>query len=48
MEGAFDLREYAPDDVVHAGPLSLRFRVVPHFVPRHAVEITSAADGAAA
>jgi ribonuclease BN (tRNA processing enzyme) len=46
VEGAFDLREYVPDDVVHVGPLSLRFRVVPHFVQSHAVEITSTADGA--
>jgi ribonuclease BN (tRNA processing enzyme) len=46
VEAAFDLREYAPDDVLHVGPLSLRFRVVPHFVQSHAVEITSTADGA--
>jgi len=42
VEGAFDLREYAADDVLHVGPLTIRFRVVPHYVPTHAVEITSA------
>ena len=45
IENAFDLREYHASDVVHAGPLTLRFQVVPHFVDSHAVEITSAADG---
>jgi ribonuclease BN (tRNA processing enzyme) len=45
IEKAFDLREYDPADVIHAGPLTLRFQVVPHFVVSHAVEIMSAADG---
>ncbi len=45
IENAFDLREYDPSDVIHVGPLTLRFQVVPHFVASHAVEVTSAADG---
>ncbi len=45
IEKAFDLREYDPAEVLHAGPLTLRFQAVPHFVPANAVEITSAVDG---
>jgi ribonuclease BN (tRNA processing enzyme) len=45
IEGAFELREYDPAEVIHAGPLTLRFQPVPHFVDSNAVEITSAADG---
>jgi ribonuclease BN (tRNA processing enzyme) len=45
VENAFELREYDPSEVVHAGPLTLRFRAVPHFVASHAVEVTSAAGG---
>jgi ribonuclease BN (tRNA processing enzyme) len=45
IENAFELREYDPSEVIHAGPLTLRFHPVPHFVATHAVEITSAADG---
>jgi ribonuclease BN (tRNA processing enzyme) len=45
IERAFDLREYHPDETLHAGPLTLRFQVVPHYVQTHAVEITSAANG---
>jgi ribonuclease BN (tRNA processing enzyme) len=42
VENAFDLREYAASDVLHAGPLTLRFQEVPHFVHTHAIEITAA------
>jgi ribonuclease BN (tRNA processing enzyme) len=45
IEKAFELREYDSSEVIHAGPLTLRFHPVPHFVVTHAVEITSAADG---
>jgi ribonuclease BN (tRNA processing enzyme) len=45
IENAFDLREYDACEVLHAGPLTLRFQAVPHFVDTHAVEITSAANG---
>jgi len=47
IENAFALREYDPDEVLHAGPLTLRFQPVPHFVATNAVEIRSAADGGA-
>jgi ribonuclease BN (tRNA processing enzyme) len=45
IENAFDLREYAADDVLHAGPLTVRFQLVPHFVDTHAIELTAAAGG---
>jgi ribonuclease BN (tRNA processing enzyme) len=45
IEAAFTLREYDPAEVLHAGPLTLRFQPVPHFVPAHAVEVTSAQGG---
>jgi ribonuclease BN (tRNA processing enzyme) len=45
VENAFDLREYHPAEVVHTGPLTLRFQVVPHFVDTHAIEVTSATGG---
>jgi ribonuclease BN (tRNA processing enzyme) len=45
IENAFHLREYEPSEVLHAGPFTLRFQLVPHFVASHAVEITSAANG---
>ena len=45
IEDAFDLREYDPAEVLHAGPLTLRFQPVPHFVPANAIEVTSARGG---
>jgi ribonuclease BN (tRNA processing enzyme) len=45
IENAFELREYDPGEVLHAGPLTLRFQPVPHYVATNAVEITSAYDG---
>jgi ribonuclease BN (tRNA processing enzyme) len=45
IEKAFDLREYAPDDVLEIGGLRVRFHPVPHFTPTNAVEFTSAAGG---
>jgi ribonuclease BN (tRNA processing enzyme) len=41
IEGAFDLREYAPADVLQVGPLRVRFREVPHFTATQAVEIAT-------
>jgi ribonuclease BN (tRNA processing enzyme) len=41
IENAFDLHEYAPDDVVAVGPLELRFHEVPHFLPTCAVDVRS-------
>jgi ribonuclease BN (tRNA processing enzyme) len=45
IENAFELREYDPGEVLHAGPLTVRFQPVPHFVATNALEITSALDG---
>ena len=45
IENAFHLREYEPSEVLHAGPFTLRFQLVPHFVATHALEITSAVNG---
>ncbi len=45
VENAFDLREYATQDEVHAGSLRLRFAEVPHYVPTHAVEVRSTHGG---
>jgi ribonuclease BN (tRNA processing enzyme) len=45
IENAFRLREYDPREVLHAGPLTVRFQPVPHFVATNAVDITSALDG---
>jgi ribonuclease BN (tRNA processing enzyme) len=45
IESAFALTEYDPAQVLHAGPLTIRFQPVPHFVPANAIEITSAAGG---
>ena len=45
IEGAFDLREYAPEDVLEVGPMRVRFHQVPHFVETNAVEIASADGG---
>jgi ribonuclease BN (tRNA processing enzyme) len=45
IENAFDLREYDAAEVLHAGPLTLRFQIVPHFVACHAIEVTSAGGG---
>ena len=39
VEGAFELSEYAPDDCFDLGPLEVRFRTVPHFLPTYAVEL---------
>jgi ribonuclease BN (tRNA processing enzyme) len=45
VENAFHLSEYDPSEVLHGGPLTLRFQPVPHFVPTNAIELTSAANG---
>jgi ribonuclease BN (tRNA processing enzyme) len=45
VENAFDLQEYEPGDVLHAGPLTIRFQVVPHYVRTHAVDIASSLGG---
>jgi ribonuclease BN (tRNA processing enzyme) len=45
VEKAFALREYDPAEELTIGPLRVRFAVVPHFMPTHAVEITSSRNG---
>jgi len=42
VESAFGLREYDVGDVLEIGPLRVRFRSVPHYLPTHAVEIAGA------
>ena len=44
IEDAFGLREYDPHEVLEIGPLRVRFRPVPHFMPTNAIELSSAAD----
>jgi ribonuclease BN (tRNA processing enzyme) len=39
VERAFELSQYGADDRFELGPLRLRFRAVPHFLPTHAVEL---------
>lgn len=39
LERAFELTEYEPEDTFSLGPLELRFRPVPHFLPTNAVEL---------
>jgi ribonuclease BN (tRNA processing enzyme) len=45
IEGAFELREYGPEDVLEVGPMRIRFHQVPHFVETNAVEIASTNGG---
>jgi ribonuclease BN (tRNA processing enzyme) len=45
VERAFRSAEYDPDAVLTLGPLEIRFRAVPHFVPAYAVEIRSTVTG---
>jgi ribonuclease BN (tRNA processing enzyme) len=39
VEDAFELREYDPAETLAIGPLAVRFRPVPHYVPTNAVEL---------
>jgi ribonuclease BN (tRNA processing enzyme) len=45
VEGAFDLREYAVEDVLGIGTLQIRFTAVPHYVPTHAIEVRAPGGG---
>jgi ribonuclease BN (tRNA processing enzyme) len=45
VERAFDLREYAPADVVEVGTMRVRFHRVPHFLPTCAVDVSSLNGG---
>jgi ribonuclease BN (tRNA processing enzyme) len=39
VEAAFVLREYAAEDVLEIGALTVRFRSVPHYLPTHAIDV---------
>jgi ribonuclease BN (tRNA processing enzyme) len=39
VDDAFELREYDPAETLAIGPLAVRFRPVPHYVPAQAVEL---------
>jgi ribonuclease BN (tRNA processing enzyme) len=45
IENAFDLHEYRAGDELAIGGLKLRFTLVPHYVPTHAVEFSSRTNG---
>ena len=40
VDGPFDVREYDPDGTLAVGELRLRFRLVPHYIPAYAIEVT--------
>jgi ribonuclease BN (tRNA processing enzyme) len=44
VENAFALTEYSPQDEVQVGTMSVRFHPVPHYLPTHAIEISSSQD----
>jgi ribonuclease BN (tRNA processing enzyme) len=46
IEKAFELHEYRAGDELTIGELKLRFSLVPHYVPTHAIEFSTSADGA--
>ena len=45
IEEAFQIVEYEPDDVATAGEFTIRFQLVPHYVPTFAVDIRAGDDG---
>jgi ribonuclease BN (tRNA processing enzyme) len=45
IEGAFDLREYDPDEELEVGGLRVRFSEVPHYTTTYAVGISSTDGG---
>jgi ribonuclease BN (tRNA processing enzyme) len=45
VENAFDVREYAVDDVLEVGSLTVRFHEVPHFIETHAIEVKAGNGG---
>ena len=42
VEAAFALREYDPAEQLTIGPLRVRFRAVPHFIPTYAIQVIGA------
>jgi ribonuclease BN (tRNA processing enzyme) len=45
VERAFDLHEYAPEDVIEVGAMRVRFHRVPHYLPTCAVDVASGNGG---
>jgi ribonuclease BN (tRNA processing enzyme) len=45
VAGAFDLREYTPDDVIEVGAMRVRFHRVPHYLPTCAVDVLAGNGG---
>lgn len=43
IDNAFDVHEYDPDAGVTIGPLDVKFRAVPHYIPTWAIGLTNAA-----
>jgi ribonuclease BN (tRNA processing enzyme) len=41
IENAFELTEYRADDVLELGSMRVRFCVVPHYCPTHAIEFAA-------
>jgi ribonuclease BN (tRNA processing enzyme) len=41
IENAFRLEEYDPGAMVQVGDIELRFQPVPHFLPTHAIDLSS-------
>ena len=45
IENAFKITEYGPEDTLEVGTLRIRLHPVPHYLPTHAVEVTSTVAG---
>jgi ribonuclease BN (tRNA processing enzyme) len=45
VESAFDIHEVGPDDEIEIGPITFRFKDVPHFTPTLAVDMSSQNGG---
>lgn len=45
IDEAFDIREYAVDDRISIGPLTVSFREVPHYIQTFAIGVTGGTGG---
>lgn len=45
IQDAFQIMEYEPQDVATAGEFTIRFQLVPHYVPTFALDIRAREDG---
>jgi len=45
VENAFTLTEYEPEGTLEIGTLRVRLHPVPHYLPTHAVQVTSSVNG---